>query len=168
MTKLAAKLDQLGARLAEVRVSDELAWESTSTYLHVERSSAPAGDREAAKPDGRRNGKGKRSAVSVPPPPRPPVTIWEIPGDIGRHTLSAKLFGMPRAIAHGMWLKARCLAALEAHQPPALRAEVRFRLPVLLPSRVSFSAWPEGSAEQFSVRDRRGEKPHLDGSVAPL
>jgi len=167
---------------AEVRVSDELAWESTSTYLHVERSSAPAGDREAAKPDGRRNGKGKRSAVSVPPPPRPPVTIWEIPGDIGRrygdvsgdrnpihlHTLSAKLFGMPRAIAHGMWLKARCLAALEAHQPPALRAEVRFRLPVLLPSRVSFSAWPEGSAEQFSVRDRRGEKPHLDGSVAPL
>lgn len=165
---------------AEVRIGGELAWESTSTYLHVERSPAPSGDRDAAQPDGRRNGKGRRSAV--PTPARPPVTIWEIPGDIGRrygdvsgdrnpihlHTLSAKLFGMPRAIAHGMWLKARCLAALEAHQPPALRAEVRFKLPVLLPSRVSFSAWPEGSVEHFLVRDRRGEKPHLDGSLAPL
>ena len=28
--------------------------------------------------------------------------------------LSAKLFGFKQAIAHGMWSKARCLAALDA------------------------------------------------------
>ena len=162
---------------AEVRVGDELTWESTSTYLRVG-SRRP--DDDAGKPNGVSNGKGKRSDVA--PPALPPVTIWQIPGDIGRrygdvsgdrnpihlHTLSAKLFGMPRAIAHGMWLKARCLAALEAHLPPNLRADVRFKLPVLLPSKVSFSAWPEGSVEHFAVRDRKGVKPHLDGTAGPL
>lgn len=169
---------------AEARVGDtpegagELAWESTSTYLH--RGGSPAASGERAPSDGRRNGTGKRSEVHAPAPT--PVTIWDIPGDIGRrygdvsgdrnpihlHPLSAKLFGMPRAIAHGMWLKARCLAALEAHLPEALTAEVRFKLPVLLPSRVSFSAWPEGPVEHFAVRDRKGEKPHLDGTAGPL
>ncbi len=166
---------------AEARVgAGELAWESTSTYLHRDGSPSTSAGSGPSKPDGRRNGKGKRSAV--PEPARTPVTIWEIPGDIGRrygdvsgdrnpihlHPLSAKLFGMPRAIAHGMWLKARCLAALEAHLPEALSAEVRFKLPVLLPARVSFSAWPEGPVEHFAVRDRKGEKPHLDGTVSPL
>ena len=40
---------------------------------------------------------------------------------IHMHDLSAKLFGFPRAIAHGMWTKARCLAALEASCPAPTR-----------------------------------------------
>ena len=166
---------------AEARVGDELAWESTSTYLH--RGGQPGGDGAAkSSPEARRNGKGKRGGADAAAPPRTPVATWDIPGDIGRryaevsgdrnpihlHPLSAKLFGMPRAIAHGMWLKARCLADLEAHLPEALIAEVRFKLPVLLPARVSFSAWPEGPVEHFAVRDRKGEKPHLDGTATPL
>jgi acyl dehydratase len=166
---------------AEVRVADtpggagELTWESTSTYLRI--GSPP---KKPDKANGASNGKGKHHDVA--PPALPPVTIWKIPGDIGRrygdvsgdrnpihlHSLSAKLFGMPGAIAHGMWLKARCLAALEAHLPTQLRAEVRFKLPVMLPSKVSFSAWPEGTVEHFAVRDRKGVKPHLDGTVGPL
>jgi hypothetical protein len=53
---------------------------------------------------------------------------WRVPGDIGRryarvsgdsnpihlHPLTAKALGQPGAIAHAMWTKARCLAALEA------------------------------------------------------
>lgn len=165
---------------AEVRVADELAWESTSTYLHRGGSSGDSGAKSS--PEARRNGNGKGHGGDAAAPPRPPVTIWQIPGDIGRrygdvsgdrnpihlYPLSAKLFGMPRAIAHGMWLKARCLAALEAHLPETLEAEVRFKLPVLLPSRVSFNAWPEGPVEHFAVRDRKGEKPHLDGTVTRL
>jgi acyl dehydratase len=161
---------------AEVRVGDELTWESTSTYLRIGSARKPDGERN----NGASNGKGKHTDVA--PPALPPVTIWKIPGDIGRrygdvsgdrnpihlHALSAKLFGMPRAIAHGMWLKARCLAALEAHLPAQLRADVRFKLPVLLPSKVSFSAWAEGDVEHFAVRDRKGVKPHLDGTAAPL
>ena len=55
------------------------------------------------------------------------VARWHLPDDLGRryasvsgdrnpihmHALTAKAFGFPRAIAHGMWTKARCLAALE-------------------------------------------------------
>ncbi len=161
---------------AEVRVGEQLAWESVSTYLH--RGDSPPGEPAKAS----KNGRGSAHGEGEDAPPRPPVTIWEIPGDIGRryaevsgdrnpihlHPLSAKLFGMPRAIAHGMWLKARCLAALEAHLPEAIVAEVRFKLPVLLPAKVSFNAWPEGSVEHFAVRDRTAEKPHLDGTVTPL
>src|SRR5213076_2448555 len=83
-----------------------------------------------------------------------PNAVWKLPGDIGRryaavsgdrnpihlHPLSARLFGFPRAIAHGMWTKARALAAQEAELPDAYTTSVRFRKPILLPSRVEFGA----------------------------
>lgn len=41
---------------------------------------------------------------------------------------SARLFGFPRAIAHGMWLKARTLAALGEHLPASnVEISVQFR-----------------------------------------
>ena len=63
-------------------------------------------------------------AIDADPPPRPsgasPATSAAatrgVSGDrnpIHMHELTAKAFGFPRAIAHGMWTKARCLAALE-------------------------------------------------------
>ena len=52
------------------------------------------------------------------------------------HSLTAKPFGFPAAIAHGMWTKARCLAALESRLPDAFAVDVRFRKPILLPARV--------------------------------
>jgi acyl dehydratase len=83
---------------------------------------------------------------------------------IHMHALSARLFGFPQAIAHGMWTKARCLAALEARLPDAYTVDVSFRRPILLPSRVTFSA--EG--ERFAVRSARNpETIHLEGTVTP-
>ena len=78
-----------------------------------------------------------------------------MPGDIGRryaavsgdrnpihlHGLSARLFGQQGAIAHGMWTKARCLAALQGHLPEAFTVEVAFKLPVRLPAKVAFASW---------------------------
>jgi len=153
----------------EATTDGELAWSSTSTYLHRE----VGGSSRSA---------GRRPEVEEGPGAAPsPVTRWSVPGDIGRryaavsgdrnpihmHDYTAKLLGMPRAIAHGMWLKARCLADLEAHLPDALDVEVRFKLPVFLPSRVTFAAWPEGPETHFAVRDRKGTKPHLEGAAAP-
>ncbi len=51
------------------------------------------------------------------------------------HSLTAKPLGFPAAIAHGMWTKARALAALEPRLPDAFEADVRFRRPILLPAR---------------------------------
>src|SRR5690606_13295593 len=73
--------------------------------------------------------------------PRRPIAQWRVPGDTGRRyaavsgdrnpihlrPLTAKAFGFPRAIAHGMWSKARCLAALSHRLPGACAVEVEFR-----------------------------------------
>jgi acyl dehydratase len=61
------------------------------------------------------------------------------------HALTARAFGFPKAIAHGMWLKARTLAALEGRLPQALTVEVAFKTPVLLPSTIAIATALEGS-----------------------
>lgn len=152
--------------VVEARVGGELAWRSVSTYLRREGdsssggSSGPRGDRE---------------------PPRQPSAVWRVPADVGRryagvsgdsnpihlHPLTARLFGMPRPIAHGMWLKARCLAALEGVLPEAHTAEVSFKLPLGLPATVAFSSWAEDDGHRFAVHEARSGKPHLDGAVRP-
>jgi acyl dehydratase len=82
------------------------------------------------------------------------------------HPLTARLFGFPSAIAHGMWTKARCLAALEPTLPDAYTVEVAFKRPIILPAKVVFAEAPAaGGKTSFGVRDARTETPHLDGLV---
>ena len=102
-----------------------------------------------------------------------------MPGEVGRryadvsgdrnpihlHPLSARLFGMPGMIAHGMWLKARCLAALEPVLADRFSVEVRFKLPVLIPGKVSFASQPADGGRDFALHDGKNEKPHLTGEV---
>ena len=90
---------------------------------------------------------------------------WRLPGDLGRryaavsgdhnpihlYALTAKAFGFPRQIAHGMWSKARCLAALDGRLPDAVTVEVAFKKPVLLPGTVAFGS---GRARRTATRSR--------------
>jgi acyl dehydratase len=157
--------------VSEARAGDELVWTDETTILRRERS---GGDGDGA---------GRTAREPAPDPPRANAQ-WRLPGDLGRryaavsgdrnpihmHDVAAKLLGFPRTIAHGMWTKARCLAALESRLPRAFAVEARFRKPVLLPSTVTFGAAedsPEG-AIRFAVRAARDGAPHLDGRVAPL
>jgi hypothetical protein len=149
--------------VADVTADGEPVWHSTSTYL---RRMGGAG------------GGGSGDKRSEPPTPD---SYWKIDDDIGRryagvsgdinpihmHALSARLFGFPKPIAHGMWLKARCLAALEGQLPDALSVEVAFKLPLLLPAKVAFASWPADDGRDFAVHDARNGKPHLTGSVRP-
>jgi acyl dehydratase len=149
--------------VTEARTGDELVWEESSTMLRRE-SGAP----------GRERGPATRGVQAAVP------TQWEVPSDTGRryaavsgdrnpihlYDLTAKLFGFPRAIAHGMWTKARCLAALEGELPEAFTVAVEFRRPILLPATVSFAREREDGGIRFSVRDAKTEKAHLDGTVA--
>jgi acyl dehydratase len=105
---------------------------------------------------------------------------WKLRGDLGRryggvsgdlnpihvHPLTARLFGFPTAIAHGMWTKARCLAALATELPPSFTVEVAFKRPILLPATVQFAEARQGSEIRFGVRDARKATPHLDGVAA--
>jgi acyl dehydratase len=142
----------------EARVGEELVWEEVSTNLR--RGSGTDG---AAAPE-------VPSAAELPA-----VATWKLQGDLGRrygsvsgdlnpihvHPLSARLFGFKAAIAHGMWTKARCLAALEPRLPDAFTIEVVFRKPILLPATVEFA---EDEAA-FGVRDQRRATAHLDGRL---
>jgi acyl dehydratase len=93
----------------------------------------------------------------------------EVSGDhnpIHTSRLGARLFGFPGPIAHGMWSKARCLAALEGRLPGAYTVDVAFKLPVPLPSTVAFTAAPAGPGGwRFALHGARSGKPHLAGEV---
>lgn len=159
------------AMAAEARVGEELVWSSRNVYLRRHDTSASGGGGAGGGNPGRSGGKpaGEREA------PAPSRAHWRVPADIGRrygavsgdrnpihlHAWSAKLFGMPRPIAHGMWLKARCLAELESTLPGAFSVDVRFKLPLFLPAQVAFGA-RDGS---FEVRDAGSGKPHLSGAL---
>jgi acyl dehydratase len=107
---------------------------------------------------------------------------WRLGGDLGRryasvsgdrnpihmHSLTAKPLGFPGAIAHGMWTKARCLAALEGRLPDAFAVDVRFRKPILLPGRVEFMSAAHGEEIAFAVRDAKRHTKHLTGHLRPV
>jgi hypothetical protein len=149
-----------------------IAWESTSTMLR----------RGNPRADGPKSADIARFSAHRPPEGVAAGAEWRLGGDLGRryasvsgdrnpihmHSLTAKPLGFPRAIAHGMWTKARCLAALESRLPDAFAVEVRFRKPILLPARVEFASAGEGDEIDFEVRDAKRGTPHLDGRVTPL
>ncbi|KAF1051733.1 MAG: hypothetical protein GAK43_02262 [Stenotrophomonas maltophilia] len=114
--------------------------------------------------------------------PLAPLDEWQCPADIGRRYArvagdynpihlsapSARLFGFPRAIAHGLWNKARSLAALGERLPAAgYEVEVRFQKPVLLPASVRLLASEVAPAGQFSLRGK-DDLPHMAGRWLPL
>jgi acyl dehydratase len=156
--------------VAEARVDGELVWRGTSTYLR----------RGGGGGDGNGDGGGRKRTSKKDEPPTPKA-IWSVPGDIGRryadvsgdrnpihlHSLSAKAFGMPGAIAHGMWVKARCLAALEGLLPERHTVSVSFKAPMVLPAKAAFSDRPKGKGREFAVHDARKGKPHVTGTVKP-
>lgn len=147
------------AVVTALRVGEEVVWESLSTYLARHRTNETDRERE---PDRERH------------EPLPGVDEWRLAGDIGRryaaasgdhnpihlYPLTARLFGFPRAIAHGMWTAARCLAAHGTPQAVLVRAE--FRAPVLLPGTVTYAA--DGERFELCGEDRV----HVTGGVHPL
>jgi acyl dehydratase len=154
--------------MTEGLVAGELVWEGLSTFLR--RGGGSGGHKhDGRKQDERQQDERERGGGALQA-----TAEWRLSGDLGRryaavsgdrnpihmHSLSAKALGFPRAIAHGMWTKARCLAALEGRLPGAFAVQVRFRKPILLPAQVSFM---EGE-HSFAVRDSARQTLHLQGS----
>ncbi len=184
--------------VSEASVGYELVWEEHSTMLHREAgagrpgpASSPAGQREGDAEDG-----GSRTLASSPEGEREAEAgagedapeareLWQLPADLGRryaavsgdrnpihlHPLSARALGFPRAIAHGMWTKARCLAALtrggSIPSSGAFAIDASFRRPILLPASVAFASVTEAEGVRFGVRDAAAGTDHLDGCIAP-
>jgi hypothetical protein len=146
--------------VAEATVDGELVWGGRSTYLRKEKKSD--GERRADAPP-RPTGNARWRVT-----PRTGADYAEVSGDhnpIHTSRLGARLFGFPGPIAHGMWAKARCLAALEGRLPDRYTVDVTFKLPVPLPSTVAFGAVPLDDGWQLDLRAAKSGKPHLTGTV---
>jgi MaoC like domain len=153
--------------VTEAWSGEEKVWESVGTMLR-----RGPGSGSATRP-GRSDG-----PASEPTP----SAEWRLGGDLGRryaavsgdrnpihlHSLTAKPLGFPAAIAHGMWTKARCLAALEGRLPGAFAVQVRFRKPIALPARVEFLSEAGADAIWFAVRDAKRHTPHLSGRTESI
>ncbi|MFC7359602.1 MaoC/PaaZ C-terminal domain-containing protein [Nocardioides astragali] len=143
-----------------VSADGETAWESTSTYLRrgrlVEGEPAPG--------------------LAIVDPPTGGVE-WRLPANLGRtyagisgdanpihlYPLTAKALGFPRQIAHGMWTKARSIAAIENRLPAALTVEVAFKKPVFLPGTVAFAVRQDDAGWTFALTSPKDGSPHLLG-----
>lgn len=144
-------------------VGDEVVWESVSTYLRV-----GGGDKSNGDPGMSLTGIDAKGPV------------WSVPENIGRtygavsgdrnpihlHPLTAKALGFPRHIAHGMWSKARCIAALENRLPDAVTVEVAFKKPIFLPGKAQFGAEQTTSGYDFTLVNPKTGAPHLLGRTS--
>lgn len=150
--------------------SDAVVWRGVSTYLAKGRTvPGVAADPTAEQPT---------SAATLPP-----VTgSWRLAADVGRRYaavsgdrnpihmagLAAKLFGFPRAIAHGMYTASRALATVGAARGDRFRWTVEFGKPVLLPGTVTFGVTTDGDQHDYAGWDARSGKTYFTGSVTPL
>jgi acyl dehydratase len=155
--------------VATAAVAGEPVWSGRSTYLSratgegAESRAAPAASGEA-------------SAAATEEAPwdvadlagAAPAARWRVPADTGRRYAAvsgdvnpihltapaARAFGFPRALAHGMWTAARCLASLEPRTPTSCEVRLAFRRPVLLPSSVELRTRPQDRGWAFGVSSR--------------
>jgi acyl dehydratase len=154
--------------VTRVEANGAPAWESVTTVLARTGTKGPRGEERKAPPAPGEPGGATRSV------------LWRLPEDLGRryasvsgdynpihlHGLTAKAFGFPRAIIHGMWTLARALGELGLDEAEgASTCEVSFRRPVLLPSTVLFHAREAGPRTELEVRTRDGAQLHLSGHV---
>ncbi|MBY6031636.1 hypothetical protein KUV59_00475 [Marinobacter daepoensis] len=152
--------------VTEARASGRLVWEEASTTLFRKK---PETSNQATK--------------QMPPlanyPCSETITASEnlgrqyakVSGDrnpIHLHALSAKAFGFPRAIAHGMWSKARALALLETQKDwkeGPVRASCQFKKPLLLPGAAILN-WKTGDDRwDYQLLNAGGDAPHFTGCI---
>jgi acyl dehydratase len=150
-------------------------WRSVMTALVRDR-------RRSAPSKGRSSSSSSSSSSSNEHGPLLTSSAVFVPADLGRRyaavagdanpihlwATTAKLFGFPRAIAHGMWTLARSLAEVSSALPPMpRRTSVKFIRPVLLPQTIWIESAAASSGLSLRVRPERAGPPHLVASIQP-
>ena len=150
--------------ITTAKVGNEVVIEGTTTYLARQKT----------------NGKVAAKVVESKVPAYEMQAEWNVSENTGRryaltsgdfnlihiHAITAKAFGFKQAIAHGMWSKAKALASLTL--PDSYEADVWFKLPMYLPSKVEFLTANEAKDIEFLIRNSKNQKPHVSGSIKAL
>ena len=150
-----------------------VAWRETSTFL------SPLTRSKSGK---------KPAADGSEPDWGAPVAQWAVAGNAGRRfagpsgdwnpihvsALTARLFGYPRAIAHGMFSAARCLALLQDGIPAdaPLALDLRFKRPLLIPGQVALHTAQDAAHDpnmtRFVLNVQPSGEPHIAGTLRLL
>lgn len=152
----------------DIHIAGEIVWESISTNLVRQKTDITS--------------VAKKAEANILPE-YPHKEFWNLSTDLGRRyalvsgdsnpihlfSLSAKLFGFKGHIAHGMWSKARMVAALyNKLDSEACKVVVDFKLPIFLPTSIQLNYELKDNSIEFDIRDKSGIKPHLKGSIEAL
>ena len=153
-------------------VAGEPLWEETCTFL-ARRRPAP----------GTRPSTSSRTVEGAPEGVAVQSSSFRAPAGLGRRygfisgdvnpihmsDLTARAFGFPRAIAHGMWSLGRAASDFEPERfNGGCEYSVTFKLPIYMPSWMTLQRWPIENGSAFALRDAQGEKPHLAGTLKSL
>jgi hypothetical protein len=155
----------------EYVVANEPLWDETCTFLARKKPAPGAPKPSVARGDGTPDGVAVKSSSF-----RAPAGLGRrygfISGDVNpihMSDLSARAFGFPRAIAHGMWSLGRLASDFEAEQfNGGCELSVSFKLPIYMPGWLMLQRWPIENGTGFALRDGQGEKPHLNGTLKSL
>jgi acyl dehydratase len=161
--------------ITEARAAGRLVWEESSITLF--RQPENKGNNET-----KGNHPSPEKAASRELTHYPETLNIKVPESIGRqyakvsgdsnpihmHALSAKAFGFPRAIAHGMWSKAHVLALMaqqDGWKSGPMKVTCQFKKPLFLPGNAQLN-WQAGeSGWDYQLLNARGDAPHLSGRV---
>ncbi|MFT4299987.1 MAG: MaoC/PaaZ C-terminal domain-containing protein [Aeromicrobium sp.] len=152
--------------LTDVTVGEEVVWSEVTTLFARGKGGAP--EQTEAPLEGLEAPSG--------------VVQWKLAGNLGRrygavsgdrnpihlYPLTAKAFGFPSNIAHGMWTKAHALAALTNRLPDAYQVDVEFKKPILLPGTVVFGSRSRDGEIDFGVVGARKPVTHMVGRTTAL
>ena len=150
--------------ITTAKVGNEVVMEGTTTYLARQKT----------------NGKVAAKVAESKAPAYEMQAEWNVSENTGRryaltsgdfnlihiHAITAKAFGFKQAIAHGMWSKAKALASLTL--PDSYEADVWFKLPMYLPSKVEVLTANEAKDIEVRIRNSKNQKPHVSGSIKAL
>jgi hypothetical protein len=155
----------------EYVVAGEPLWDETCTFLARKRTAAGG-----AKTTQSRSGDAPDAAAVKSSSFRAPAGLGRrygfISGDVNpihMSDLTARAFGFPRAIAHGMWSLGRLASDFESEKfNGGCELSVSFKLPVFMPAWLMLQRWPIENGSGFALRDAQGDKPHLTGTLKSL
>jgi hypothetical protein len=152
--------------ITQARSAGRLVWEENSTTLF--RQPESANDKSRKQPP-KLATYANTCDVQVPESTgRRYATASGDRNPIHLYPLTARMFGFPRAIAHGMWSKARVLGLLEQQrewQDGPFTIHCDFKKPLFLPGSAMLNWQANKGGLDYQLLNDKGNAPHLSGRV---
>ena len=150
-------------------VESEPVWRATMTVIHRSKPAKGEGKRPSKAPAAAAMDSSLSQYIAFAAPEdtgRRYAAVSQDYNPIHLYGFTAKLFGFPRAIAHGLWSAARCLALLQDKLPQAPKAyAVQFKQPLLLPGKAALRFAQEQGTVDFALISGSSDKVHLSGTL---